>query len=144
MANLTPQIKHTYAAAKPPLSEFARFAYEGLEGKDTYTFVKANGPEAARQLFRYLTDLPSTAGCTSTEQFVLGYVSLTDDPPDKAPLKAWEELLAAAFNLAMIEDVEDLEGDGTREFASRMFPLMRDAAKIASPLLVAWGKPTKP
>ncbi len=144
MANPTPEIKHTYAEAKPPLSEFARFAAEGLYGEEsTYRYVKANGPEAARQLLRFLTDLPGTVGCTSIEQFLMGYAS-REDEPEGARLKDWENLLAKAFTLAKIEDLEgEFAGDGTRAFAEQMFPLLRDIAVIASPPLVAWGKPTR-
>ena len=144
MPNPAPQIKHLFADAKPPLSELARFAVEGLHAEEgTYRYVKENGPEAARQLLRYLTDLLSAVGCTSVEQFVMGYAARTDEP-ETARLTNWGQILGRAFDLAMIEDPDKkFQGDGTRDFAEIMFPLMRDAAVIASPLLVAWGNPAK-
>lgn len=135
MPNRIRQLKHTYAAADEPLSELVRYAYAGFDA-NAFGFVERRGPEAARQLLRYLTDLPAQARCVSTRHFLVG--STSRPTASSEVLDRWDELLAEAFKLAQVDPVDDLE-DGAHEFVKRVLPLMESAAAIASPRLVAWG-----
>ena len=130
------KVRHAFRLAPEPLMTFASFAADGLHDAN-FGFVTENGPAAARQLLRYLTDLPAAAGCPSTEHFVLGHAGVADHV-DKLPLKTWEELLARTFDTAKIEDLQGM-ANGTREFVDRFIPLIEDVGKFASPCLLAWG-----
>lgn len=141
MAKLTREmIQHTFSAASHPLDEFVRMAHEGFKEKDRGLVAKS-GPEAARQLLRYLTDLPAKAKCQTAVQFLIGHgFPIDGDQAAKDLLKAWENLLSEAFKLAKVADVEEeFEGDGARQFTERILTLMRKAAEMASPALLAWG-----
>jgi hypothetical protein len=140
MPNVIRQIKHTFAGAPSPLSEVARYVYTGWDG-GAFRFVEASGPEAARQLLRHLTNLPTAAHCLSTEQFVMGYVlaaNTAGQSDETNALDAWNGLLADAFSLAQVDDIQNLQ-DGAREFQRRVILIIERGSAIASPRLTAWG-----
>jgi len=138
VATLKDQIRQVFGNAPAPLSELARFAVEGVAGNPAaYDFILKNGLEAVRQLLRYLTDMPKSVGCRSDEHFVLGYESRTD-PPAGSPLREWRQVLSDTLTLAMVKEVHELN-NAENELAERSIALMRKAAPIASPRLIAWS-----
>jgi hypothetical protein len=133
MARMKEKVEQVYGSAQPPLSDFARFAREGLDDKD-YKFVESNGPKAARQLLRFVSELAANARCTSVEQFLLGV-----KPRDAAAAKSvgdWEKLVTRSFELAQITDWDEA---GVREMAEQVVPLIREVAEFVYPAATAWG-----
>jgi hypothetical protein len=134
MARLKEKIEQVYGSARPPLSDFARFAREGLDDKD-YKLVESNGPEAARQLLRFVSELPANAGCTSVEQFLLG-VKPSNAAVASKPVGDWEKLVTRSFELAQITDWDEA---GVRDMAEQLIPLIKDVAEFVYPAATAWG-----
>src|SRR5438045_347189 len=137
MRNIANQIEHTFADAPPELRELASYVPRGeLLGASARGFIETNGPIVARQLLRYMTDLPSRAGCATTAQFLIGHATKGGSDPES--LDDWNRLLAEAFSLAQADDLNNLS-DGPYEFVKRVLPLIRNTAVIASPCMIAWG-----
>ena len=140
MAKLKEKVEQVYGSAQPPLSDFARFAREGLLDDKDYKFVESNGPEAARQLLRFTSDLPEDAGCTSVEQFLLG-VKPSNVAAAAKPVGDWEKLMTRSFELAQITDWDEA---GVRHMAEQLLPLIRDIAEVVHLAVIAWGLTSPP
>ncbi len=134
MARLKEKVEKVYGSAPSPLSDFAPFAREGLDGAD-YKFVESNGPEAARQLLRFVSELPAKSGSTSLEQFLLGVKPSNAAAAAKA-LGDWDKLVTRSFELAQITDWDEA---GVRDMAEQLLPLIREVAEFVYPAATAWG-----
>jgi len=138
MARLKEKVEQVYDSAPSPVSNFARFARDGLDNKD-YKFVESNGPQAARQLLKFVSELPEKAGCLTVEQFLLG-VKPSNAAAASKPLQDWETLVKRAFELAKITDWDEA---GVRDMAEQLLPLLRDVAEFVYPAATAWGLTSK-
>jgi len=97
--------------------------------------VESNGPEAARQLLRFVSELPANAGCASIEQFLLG-VEPSNTAAASKPVGDWEKLVTRSFELAQITDWDEAD---VRDMAEQLLPLIRDVAEFVYPAATAWG-----
>jgi len=131
---LKERVERVYESAPAPLSDFARFAREGLEDKE-YGFVEAKGAEAGRQLLRFVSDLPARAGCSSIEQFVLGNKPISLAAEHTERIRQWEGLVSRVFDIAKIPDWEKA---GVADMAEKVIPLIREIADFVYPLAIAW------
>ena len=132
-------VRETFAGAPASLEVFVQFAIDG-KGEDhkLISAVEGRGPEAARELLAHIKGLPDRAKCSSTEEFIIGYVPHTD-VSDEA-LRAWDALLAKAFELTMSDVLAPgREPAKVLEFGERLMALIREATDFAHPRLRAWG-----
>jgi hypothetical protein len=119
------------------LGVFVNFAIDGVGQDVLYGAAQVRGSQAARELLRYLTDLPASAGCQNVEQFLVGYTLPAGAHHED--VAKWKALLSEVFSLAMVDlaaaPIDPLE------YGHRLMSVIREAANLASPRLLAWGVP---
>lgn len=134
-------VRHTFQTVtdQSSLGVFVKYTIEGVAdhagfGRDRIeAAVAAHGLAAARQLLEHLKNLHTKANCSSAEEFIIGYVPISESKnPD---LASWDALQADVFAL-MMTDLSKVE---PFDLGKGLIAAIRKAADFASPRLRAWG-----
>jgi hypothetical protein len=128
-------VSHTFRNVPESLGVFVRFATEGVDRGRLYGAAEARGTQAARELLRYLTDLPTSAKCQTVEQFLIGYAPKPGTEHES--IEKWHALVSEVFTLAMVDLPAGPIDSG--EYGERLITVICQASDIASPRLAAWG-----